>query len=85
MNTCVLLRLSAPILLPLPLRNHLWHHALQLLEGGNMRRNVRLRTLYGDKRRKCYLFDNLHQLDTAASAGPEGTASGADLLAAADW
>ena len=50
-----------------------------------MRRSVRLRALYTDKRRASYLFDNLHCLDTAASAGPAEAATGADLLAAADW
>jgi hypothetical protein len=59
--------------------------AVQLLEGGNMRRSARLRGLYADKRRHCYLFDNLHQLDTAPSCAPAEAAVGADLLAAADW
>ena len=59
--------------------------ALQLLEGGNMRRSVRLRSLYSDKRRSCCLFDNRHHRDTAAASGPAQAASGEDLLAAADW
>ncbi|GAB4819868.1 hypothetical protein N2152v2_006914 [Parachlorella kessleri] len=56
-----------------------------LLEGGNMRRSVRLRGLYSDKRRCCCLFDNVHHRDTAAASGPAHAASGEDLLAAADW